>query len=126
MLDSVEVYLPDNDKWSYVAPMCLPRERLGLCAVRGTIYAVGGRRGRAIADCEVYDSRANAWRKISPLLAPRDGMGVVVNDKYIYAIGGFSVKSHSLTVERYVQKKNLWERVCPMTRLHDLAAVVAT
>ena len=126
VLDSVEVYLPDNDKWSYVAPMLLPRERLGLCAVRGTLYAVGGRRGRAIADCECYDSRSNSWRKISPLLAPRDGMGVVVNDKFIYAIGGFSVKSHALTVERFVQKKNLWERVCPMTRLHDLAAVVAT
>ena len=126
VLDSVEVYLPDNDKWSYVAPMSLPRERLGLCAVRGQIYAVGGRRGRAVADCEMYDSRANSWRKISPLLAPRDGMGVVVSDKYIYVLGGFSVKAHSLTVERYVQKKNLWERVCPMSRMHDLAAVVAT
>lgn len=126
VLDSVEVFLPDNNKWSYIAPMCLPRERLGMCAIKGTVYAIGGRRGRAVADCEVYDQRANAWRKISPLLAPRDGMGCVVSDKYIYAIGGFSVKSHSLTVERFVQKKNLWERVCPMTRLHDLAAVVAT
>lgn len=126
VLDSVEVYLPDNDTWSYVAPMLMPRERLGLCAMRGNLYAVGGRRGRAVADCETYDPRTNAWKKISPLLAPRDGMGVIVSDKNIYAIGGFSVKSHALNVERFVQKKNLWERVCPMTRLHDLAAVVAT
>ena len=40
-------------RWSYIAPMCLPRERLGMCAIKGTVYAIGGRRGRSPIICYI-------------------------------------------------------------------------
>lgn len=39
---TVDVYDPEQDKWSTVAPMEARRSTLGVAVLNGSIYAVGG------------------------------------------------------------------------------------
>ena len=53
----------DGDTWRTVAPLPSPRWRLGAAAVRGKIYAVGGRGAAVALDAvDEYDPRTNTWR----------------------------------------------------------------
>jgi len=55
-LDSVEIYDPVTNKWTFAASMSCPRGGVGVAALGGKIYAVGGHDGsNYLSSVEAYD-----------------------------------------------------------------------
>lgn len=55
-LDSVERYDPDQNKWEIITTMSCPRGGVGVTALAGKIYAVGGHDGtNYLSTVEAYD-----------------------------------------------------------------------
>jgi actin-binding protein IPP len=58
--------------------MNTPRCEFGLCALGGTLFAIGGWIGEDIGDSiESYDPIRKTWQTVDKLQEPRFSMGVV-------------------------------------------------
>ena len=65
-LKEVECYDPDDNTWSEVAPLLVPRT--GACAITvdDTIIVIGGTNlKRPLSSCEIYDRNQNTWEYIA-------------------------------------------------------------
>ena len=93
-LDTVEVYNPRNDQWSWGAPM--PTHRSGAVAevVNDRIYVLGGGykkpdgKFRFLTTVEIYDPGKDRWEEGPDMLQPHDYPGVAVSGRHIYIMGG--------------------------------------
>ena len=55
------------------------RRGLGLAALGGAVYAIGGLDDKTCFDTvERYDPNANNWTPVAPMILPRGGVGVAV------------------------------------------------
>lgn len=58
-------YDPKTDQWTMIAPMCTPRDAVGVCLLGDRLYAVGGYDGQQyLHDVECYDPVTNEWTKV--------------------------------------------------------------
>jgi hypothetical protein len=67
-----------EDSWVSKAPMQQARAGLGVAAVNGKIYAIGGTSGTKtlLGTNEVYDPKTNTWSTKAPLPTPRYDFGI--------------------------------------------------
>ncbi|MDB5648581.1 MAG: hypothetical protein JWL62_101, partial [Hyphomicrobiales bacterium] len=67
-------YDPVLDSWRLLAPMKAGRGSVGLAALNGKLYAIGGRdaTGATVPTNEVYDPATNRWNSLAPLPRARD------------------------------------------------------
>ena len=75
----VERYDPFVNKWTTVAPMIYPRNRLAVGTIDHSIYAVGGLCGQQLhATVERYTplSDTDVWEEVAPMHIPRTGLAV--------------------------------------------------
>jgi non-specific serine/threonine protein kinase len=108
-LASVEVFSPDTNSWSEVAPMHRARGALAaVAAPDGRIYALGGADGPDFADVEVFTPTTDSWAEGTPLPSPRSGLAAGIGaDGSVEAIGGYT--SHAVgTVEVYTPGSHRW------------------
>lgn len=88
----VQVYDPATDSWRERAPLPRALTHVGLAALDGKIYSIGGFLGdvheEAQADAFVYDPATNHWSTLPSLPAPRGSVGTVALNGKIHAIGG--------------------------------------
>ena len=124
-----EVYDPDADAWTRLAPMPTPRNHLGAAVVAGRIHVVGGRApgDMELATHEIYDPAANSWTAGPPVPTGRSGIAVVAHGQRVYVFGGETVRTlRSRTfddAERFDPATSRWERLPPMpTARHGLGA----
>jgi non-specific serine/threonine protein kinase len=78
-----------------------PREHLAATALRGRVYAIGGRLAgydTNFATVEAYDPRAGTWRPAPDLPDPRGGTGATALAGRIVSIGGESPDGTRRTV----------------------------
>ena len=70
--------------------MIVPRISLGVAALGGKLYAVGGydTAGTAVNSAEVYDPIDNSWNLIDPMNFAREWLGVAALGGKLYAVGG--------------------------------------
>jgi len=93
-LDSVEVWDPATDSWSWREPMPQGVQTAGAAlGADGRIYVIGGSlkfgNPKPVDRVQVYDPRADSWSKGPSLNVPRHGHAVVgTPEGRIYAIGG--------------------------------------
>lgn len=63
--------------WTVVAPMAGARSTCGVAALRGRLYAAGGRDGGAcLRSLECYDPATNHWHNCAPMTRRRCGLSV--------------------------------------------------
>jgi hypothetical protein len=77
-------------RWSIVVGPT-PREHLGLTALAGTVYAVGGRTSGLdtnLLHFESYTPGAKSWRRLQPVPDPRGGTGAAGALGQIVSVGG--------------------------------------
>lgn len=77
-------------RWSVIAGPT-PREHLGVTALAGTVYAVGGRTAGLdtnLLDFESYRPGKGAWRRLSPVPDPRGGTAAAALSGVIVSVGG--------------------------------------
>jgi len=86
-----------GDCWTTMAPMNCARGNLGVVAVDGMIYAIGGRlanpgglsESNYVSTTERYDPKSNTWTTLASMPTPRYDFATVVCDGKIYCIGGY-------------------------------------
>ncbi|KAK6022461.1 kelch repeat protein, partial [Ostertagia ostertagi] len=82
--------------------MSTGRDSLGVAALDGFLYAVGGTDGRHRYNLvERYDVRRNEWIRMTPMNTLRSGLAVSVLNGCLYAVGGGDGSSILDTVERF-------------------------
>jgi N-acetylneuraminic acid mutarotase len=88
-----------EDSWESKAPMQQARAGLGVVAVNGKIYAIGGTTaggqyppdvsgGGFVGTNEEYDPATNTWTTKASMPTPRDYFAIAAYQNKIYCIGG--------------------------------------
>lgn len=103
-LDILEAFNVDDQTWTSLPALRVPRSGLGAAFLRGQFYAVGGRNntpGTAYDSDWVdrYDPVAEEWRPCAPMTVPRNRVGVAVMDELLYAVGGSAAGEYHDSVE---------------------------
>lgn len=78
-------------QWMLLPSMTVRRSSVGVAALGGLIYAVGGYDGNTrncLDSVEIYEPRANRWRSGPSLISRRSGAGVTVVGDRLVAVGG--------------------------------------
>jgi len=82
--------------WSTHTALSLgPRQEMGVAAVDGKVYVVGGfdGSGQPVATVEAYDPSADSWTQRASLPAPLHHVNVAAVGSKLYVVGGLSGSS---------------------------------
>ncbi len=106
--------------------MPTPRGGLGVAAVDGKIYAIGGLNGDTpVNSNEKYDPLLDQWTVEAPMPTARSDFAIAVFEGKIYVIGGTFGSSFVANNEAYDPVSNTWETKASMpTPRADLTATV--
>ncbi len=85
-------YDPATETWETCAPLAVGRGGLGLTALGGQLYAIGGGGWTSyLGFNERYIPHDDTWTPVeTPLVGEWRNPGVVLLDSAIYAVGGWS------------------------------------
>src|SRR5438034_55242 len=109
------VVVPGSGSWTTKAPMPTARYGLGVAAVNGILYAVGGANvGASVERMGADDPVTNTWTTKAPMPTARYGLGVAAVNGILYAVGGASVSAILATLEAYDPVTNTWTTKAPM------------
>ena len=105
-----------TQRWSVVAGPT-PRELLGVTALAGIVYAIGGRTAGLdtnLLTFESYRPGDRTWRRLSPVPDPRGGTGAAAVRGIVVSVGGegpggtiAEVLAYRVSERRWVQLVNL-------------------
>src|SRR5581483_2365839 len=98
LVATVEEYDPGTNMWTNCGtpapanactPMPTARDSLGMAALSGKLYAVGGNDGSVSNAVEAYDPTTNTWAPKAPMTTARRYLGVAASfNGKLYAVGG--------------------------------------
>jgi Kelch motif len=100
-------------RWS-VVPGPTPREHLGVTALAGTVYAVGGRTSGLdtnLLNFESFRPGNRAWTRLQPVPDPRGGTGAAALASQIVSVGGEEPAGTIAEVLTYRVAERRWVRV---------------
>ncbi|XP_028159730.1 kelch-like ECH-associated protein 1 isoform X2 [Ostrinia furnacalis] len=114
-----EAFNIDDNCWTALPQLTVPRSGLGAAFLKGLFYAVGGRNTSPGSSydsdwVDVYNPATDLWRPCSPMSTPRHRVGVAVMDGLLYAVGGSSGSDYHKSVEYYDPERDTWTPVAPM------------
>ena len=105
-----------TNRWSVVVGPT-PREHLGVTALAGTVYAVGGRTSGLDTNLlyfEAYRPGERGWRRLAPVPDPRGGTGAAALSGVVVSVGGeepggtiAEVLAYRVAERRWVQLADL-------------------
>ncbi|XP_053321698.1 kelch-like ECH-associated protein 1A [Spea bombifrons] len=124
--DSLACFNPVTNQWTAKASMNVARNRVGVAAIDGAIYAVGGSCGSEHhKSVEKYDPDRNEWTFVASMSVARIGAGVTACRGLLYAVGGFDGENRLNNVDCYHPDIDQWHPVAPMQSVRSGAGVVA-
>jgi N-acetylneuraminic acid mutarotase len=104
-----------EDSWNTKTPMTQARFGLGVVAVDGKVYAIGGFTATGYLDItEQYDPGKDTWVTLSPMPTPRNNFAIAAYDGKIYCIGGIT----NAPIASNVGKEGGWF-YCDVTEVYD-------
>jgi N-acetylneuraminic acid mutarotase len=105
-----------EDSWNTKTPMNYPRYHLGVVAVEGKIYAIGGLSDNGVMDInERYDPQTDTWTTLEPIPTPRYSFAIAAYNDEIYCIGGTTTSNGPCSViEVYDPVTNSWSIKTPL------------
>ncbi|HKT33255.1 MAG TPA: kelch repeat-containing protein [Nitrospira sp.] len=127
---AVEAYDPTTDRWTVKAPMPVGLHHVGIGAVGGRLYVIGGYKQSAlsvwgpVATVYAYDPAADAWTERAAMPTARGALSVTVHEGKLYAIGGYEGRANSAAVEVYDPVRNTWTTRAPLPTPRDHLASV--
>ncbi|XP_064141664.1 kelch-like protein 8 isoform X4 [Loxodonta africana] len=113
---SIECYSINRNSWFFGPEMNSRRRHVGVIAVEGKVYAVGGHDGNEhLGSMEMFDPLTNKWMMKASMNTKRRGIALASLGGPIYAIGGLDDNTCFNDVERYDIESDQWSTVAPMT-----------
>lgn len=114
--DTVEAYDIERGVWSSRAPLPGPgRDHLGVAAMGGYVYAVGGRRDDAVEfdDFYRYDPRTDTWTELPPLPVATSGANLDRVGNELVVSGGEGSENQWVTGRTYAfdPARGSWRRL---------------
>jgi N-acetylneuraminic acid mutarotase len=126
LASSTLVYDIARRRWSAVRGPT-PREHLGVTALNGRVYALGGRAAGADTNTdlvEVYVPGAQRWKRLPRIPGRRGGTGAAGTGRWIVSAGGETPTVTIRTVYRYDVRRRRWARLPNLpTARHGLGVV---
>ncbi|KAG7467236.1 hypothetical protein MATL_G00151250 [Megalops atlanticus] len=120
-VDSVYCYDPRFDRWLQVASLNEKRTFFHLSALKGKLYAVGGRNSSGEIDTvECYNFSKNEWTFMSPMTEPHYGHAGTVHGDLMYVSGGITRDTFQKELSCYDPDTDTWSRRADMTTLRGL------
>ena len=114
-----------DDAWSTIQGLSSPREHLGVAAVDGDIYVVGGRNPNNVGIAEVYTAETRIWSPLPDMPTPRGGLSAAGGDDLVVAVGGESSTKTYQEVEVFDIRTRKWSQLDPLlSARHGLAVVL--
>src|ERR1039458_3120277 len=106
--------------WSLKAPLPTKRFEVGVAALGGKLYVIGGEsNGNAATTLNtVYDPATNQWRALAPIPHETSHAGVAASKDKIYALGGFTGVPHAGAMDvayEYDVAANTWRALAPLS-----------
>jgi glucose/arabinose dehydrogenase/N-acetylneuraminic acid mutarotase len=86
-LNSVEVFDPVANTWSFASPMPTGRRAMVVGTISGRAQVMGGE-SPVIAENEEYDPVTDSWRTLTPMSVPRHGAAGATIRGSVYVAGG--------------------------------------
>jgi N-acetylneuraminic acid mutarotase len=131
VLSSAEALDTRTGKWTSLPNMPTPRSSLGVIAVDGLVYALGGTNNSdltALSTVEVFDPKSNTWDTKNSMPTARASFGTAVLDGKIYVAGGADGMDRFSSVVVYDPRSDSWSSsVAPMSaKRAGVAAVGST
>ncbi|XP_075970308.1 kelch-like ECH-associated protein 1B isoform X2 [Anticarsia gemmatalis] len=119
-IDLFEAFNLDDNCWTTLPRLTVPRSGLGAAFLKGLFYAVGGRNTSPGSSydsdwVDVYNPATEHWRPCSPMSTPRHRVGVAVMDGLLYAVGGSAGSEYHKSVECYDPERDVWTSVASMS-----------
>ncbi len=128
ILNSVQCYLPFEDRWeSNIPPLLHGRSNAAAVVCQDKIFVIGGRdkENRALRSVEYYSSEANEWKFAGDMNMAREALTAVVLHNTMFAIGGFSIDATNLSdVEYWDTTNGKWEFYPKWTLSHPRVSMV--
>jgi N-acetylneuraminic acid mutarotase len=119
------VYDIERRSWSSL-PGPTKREHLGVTALNGRIYAVGGRLAGADTNLQLFEvyTPGGRWQRLAPVPGKRGGTGAAATGRSIVSAGGETPTETIRTVYAYSTKTRRWRRLPNLpTPRHGLGVV---
>ncbi|XP_077290928.1 kelch like family member 18 [Arctopsyche grandis] len=119
-LSTVEAYSPAIGRWIPAEAMSTVRSRVGVAALRGRLYALGGYNGsERLATVEAYDLQSTKWSMVASMSRKRSAVGACSLGNHVYVYGGYDGYTSLHTVERYCPLTDSWEKISPMNKFRS-------
>jgi len=90
-VESVEVYDPEDNKWTFVAPLHTPLHRVSAVGLNGSLYVAGGVKepnDMCVDTLQRYDPNGHQWERLAPLPIPLASGSLLANRDLLYYVGG--------------------------------------
>ncbi|XP_016372934.1 kelch-like protein 9 isoform X1 [Sinocyclocheilus rhinocerous] len=120
-VDSAYRYDPRFDRWLQVASLNEKRTFFHLSALKGKLYAVGGRNATGEIDSvECYNLNNNEWTFVAPMSEPHYGHAGTVHGGLMYVSGGITRDAFQKELLCYDPDRDVWSRRADMMELRGL------
>lgn len=120
-VDSAYRYDPRFDRWLQIASLNEKRTFFHLSALKGKLYAAGGRNATGEIDTvECYDLNKNEWSFVSPMSEPHYGHAGTVHGGLMYVSGGITRDAFQKELSCYNPDTDTWSRRADMMELRGL------
>lgn len=104
-----DVYDPETNKWTSIAPLNTGRCQAGVIAYKGKLWASGGSDAwNCLNSVECYDVEEDTWTFAAPMLTARRGCGLAELKGKIYCVGGSDGSQSLKTTEYFDDATQSW------------------
>jgi hypothetical protein len=118
-VNTVDVYLPLERKWSPASPLIDARsDHAAVALLTGMVMVIGGNQGpRLLQSVEIYDPKNDRWFRASPLPGPRTALSAfTLSDGRVLVAGGVQADGQpTSTTHIYNPAADAWTEGPPMT-----------
>ncbi|XP_041496418.1 kelch-like protein 13 isoform X6 [Microtus oregoni] len=120
-VDTVFRFDPRYNKWIQVASLNEKRTFFHLSALKGFLYAVGGRNAAGeLPTVECYNPRTNEWTYVAKMNEPHYGHAGTVYGGVMYISGGITHDTFQKELMCFDTDTDKWTQKAPMTTVRGL------
>lgn len=101
----------DNEVWTFLTPMPIPRTEVATVAINENIYVIGGYdiNGKGTDTVQVFNTTNNSWSVVSPVPNTVNHVGAAWYKNEIYIVGGYDSVGPTNDLFIYNVTDNSWK-----------------